>query len=100
MISLISQERPHLSPYHQYTIRSSQKAEIKKALQDNLVSSVVYYPAPLHLQESFKYLGYKKGDLPEAEAASNEVLSLPIYPELEPEKVKFIAETVLKVFKG
>ncbi len=91
-------DRTHV--YHQYTIRSPRKSEIKKALQDNSISSVIYYPIPLHLQDAFKYLGYKKNDFPESESAANEVLSLPIYPELEPEKVEFIAGTILKVFKG
>ncbi len=91
-------DRMHV--YHQYTIRSPRKPEIKKALQENSISSVIYYPVPLHLQDAFKYLGYKKNDFPESESAANEVLSLPIYPELEPEKVKFIAETILKVFKA
>lgn len=86
--------------YHQYTIRSIKKAAIKKNLEGNSISSVVYYPIPLHLQDAFKYLGYKKNDFPESETAANEVLSLPIYPELEPEKVEFIAEAVLKAITG
>lgn len=86
--------------YHQYTIRSIKKAAIKKTLEGNSISSVVYYPIPLHLQDAFKYLGHKKNDFPESETAANEVLSLPIYPELEPEKVEFIAEAVLKAITG
>ena len=86
--------------YHQYTIRSIKKAAIKKNLEGNSISSVVYYPIPLHLQDAFKYLGHKKNDFPESETAANEVLSLPIYPELEPEKVEFIAEAVLKAITG
>lgn len=86
--------------YHQYTIRSSQRDVIQKTLNDNSISSVVYYPVPLHLQDAFKHLGYRDGDLPESEAAAKEVLSLPIYPELEPNKVKLIAETVVKAVSG
>ena len=86
--------------YHQYTIRSIKKTAIKKTLEGNLISSVVYYPIPLHLQDAFKYLGHKKNDFPESETAANEVLSLPVYPELEREKVEFIAEAVLKAIKG
>ena len=86
--------------YHQYTIRSIKKTAIKKTLEGNLISSVVYYPIPLHLQDAFNYLEYKKNDFPESETAANEVLSLPIYPELEREKVEFIAEAVLKAIKG
>ena len=87
-------DRTHV--YHQYTIRSPQREAVRKTLKDNFISSVVYYPFPLHFQEAFKYLGYKENDFPESEAAAREVLSLPIYPELGQDKVKFIAESVLK----
>ncbi len=70
------------------------RTEIIDALKEKAISSVVYYPIPLHLQEAFKNLGYKDNDFPESETAAKEVLSLPIYPELEPDKVKFIAETI------
>lgn len=92
------QDRTHV--YHQYTIRTSKRNEVKKALEDNSISSVVYYPIPLHLQEAFKFLGHSIGDFPESEAAANEVLSLPIYPEMKPETAEFIAEVVLKTVKG
>lgn len=85
--------------YHQYTIKSHRREEIKQALKENSVSSVVYYPVPIHLQPAFKYLGHKKGDFPESEAAAEKVLSLPIYPELEPEKVRFISEIILDTLK-
>lgn len=88
------QDRIHV--YHQYTIRSKKRAEIQGALKAANISSVIYYPLPLHLQEAFKYLGYKENDFPEALSASKEVLSLPIYPELELERVRFIADTILK----
>ncbi|MBI4698518.1 MAG: DegT/DnrJ/EryC1/StrS family aminotransferase [Nitrospirae bacterium] len=87
-------DRNHV--YHQYTIRTNKRAEIKKALEDNAVSSVVYYPIPLHLQQAFSYLGHKKNDFPESDAAASDVLSLPIYPELPPEKVAYIANILLK----
>ncbi|MBI4688353.1 MAG: DegT/DnrJ/EryC1/StrS family aminotransferase [Nitrospirae bacterium] len=88
-------DRTHV--YHQYTIRSQKRAEIQSALKAENISSVVYYPIPLHLQPAFNYLGYKEGDLPETEKAAKEVLSLPVYPELEPKQAELIAETVIKV---
>jgi dTDP-4-amino-4,6-dideoxygalactose transaminase len=91
-------DREHV--YHQYTIRSPRRTEIKKALDNSSISSVIYYPVPLHLQKAFQSLGYRENDFPESESAAGEVLSLPIYPELEPEKVKFIAETVVKALRG
>jgi dTDP-4-amino-4,6-dideoxygalactose transaminase len=80
--------------YHQYTIRSPRRDEIQKRLREKRISSVVYYPLPLHLQEAIRFLGYGRGDLPVAEKASREVLSLPIYPELKESVVEEIAEII------
>ncbi|MDA8433937.1 MAG: DegT/DnrJ/EryC1/StrS family aminotransferase [Nitrospiraceae bacterium] len=88
-------ERPdNLHVYHQYTIRSGRRDEIQKRLRDNDISSVVYYPTPLHLQEAVGFLGYKKGDFPVAEETSERVLSLPMYPELEEASIRRIADIV------
>ncbi len=85
-------ERPGcVHVYHQYTIRSPRRNELQKHLRDNGVSSVVYYPIPLHMQEAVSFLGYKKGDFPVAEETAEMVLSLPIYPELEEADVQKIA---------
>lgn len=77
--------------YHQYTIRSNRRDAIQKCLRGHGVSSVVYYPIPLHLQKAVSYLGYKKGDFPVAEETARKVLSLPIYPEIEENTVRRIA---------
>lgn len=80
--------------YHQYTIRSENRDKIQKVLKENGISSVVYYPKPLHLQNALSFLGYTEGDFPEAENAAREVLSLPIYPELEDGVIEKIAKVV------
>jgi dTDP-4-amino-4,6-dideoxygalactose transaminase len=85
--------------YHQYTIKTPLRDKVKKALTENSISSVIYYPLPLHLQEAFKYLGYSSGDFPESEIAAREVLSLPIYPELASHKVQMISEIILKALE-
>jgi len=90
------QDRTHV--YHQYTIRTQAREKVTNILRENGISSVVYYPVPLHLQEAFNYLGYKKGALPESESAADEVLSIPVYPELEPGKAEFVADVILKFF--
>jgi UDP-2-acetamido-2-deoxy-ribo-hexuluronate aminotransferase len=85
-------ERPgYFHVYHQYTIRSPRRDELQRHLRENDVSSVVYYPIPLHMQEAVSFLGYKKGDFPIAEETAERVLSLPIYPELEEADVRKIA---------
>jgi dTDP-4-amino-4,6-dideoxygalactose transaminase len=93
----VMNDRTHV--FHQYTIRSSRRDEIRIALKEKSVSSVVYYPITLHCQKAFKFLGYKSGDFPASEAAAREVLSLPIYPELAPETAEFIANTISETVK-
>lgn len=91
-------ERPGVKHvYHQYTLRSTKRNEIQKVLRDRNISSVIYYPIPLHLQEAVSFLGHKKGDFPVAEEAADRVLSLPIYPELPEEAVKEIAAIINNV---
>jgi dTDP-4-amino-4,6-dideoxygalactose transaminase len=77
--------------YHQYTIRVKERDILKDFLYNNGIETAIHYPVPLHLQESFRYLGYKRGGLPESEFASCEVLSLPVYPELGLEKAQRVA---------
>lgn len=68
--------------YHQYTIRTSRRDDLQTFLRAHGVSTMVYYPLPLHLQPAYAHLGYKHGDLPNAEAAAASVLSLPVSPDL------------------
>jgi dTDP-4-amino-4,6-dideoxygalactose transaminase len=82
------------SVYTQYVVRVQNRDEVKTKLAAAGVSSGVYYPLPLHMQECFNYLGHRAGDFPESERACREVLALPIYPELKPEEVRYVAKTL------
>ncbi len=86
------------SIYHQYTIAAPKRDELQKFLADKGISSAVFYPWPLHLQECFAYLGYKKGDMPISEETCLKVLSLPVYPELEKEKIEYVAKTIREFY--
>ncbi|HEY2120588.1 MAG TPA: DegT/DnrJ/EryC1/StrS family aminotransferase [Candidatus Acidoferrum sp.] len=78
--------------YNQFTLRCKERDGLKEHLRFTGIPSEIYYPLPLHLQPAFSYLGYRAGQLPEAEAASREVLSLPVYPELS----ESLQETVVR----
>jgi dTDP-4-amino-4,6-dideoxygalactose transaminase len=80
--------------FHQYTLRVERRDELQAHLKSHGIGNAVYYPVPLHLQNCFRHLGYKKGQLPEAERAATEVISLPIYPELTRDQVGFVADTI------
>jgi len=80
--------------YNQYTIRAERRDELKGYLQERGIGSGIYYPVPLHLQECFAELGGVAGQLPEAERACEEVLSLPIFPELGEGQVLQVAEAI------
>ncbi|MCH7556454.1 MAG: DegT/DnrJ/EryC1/StrS family aminotransferase [Planctomycetes bacterium] len=88
----------NVSIYHQYTITVPERDKLQKFLAENNIGSAIFYPKPLHLQDCFSELGYRPGDLPIAERLCNEVLSLPIYPELAPDQVECVAKTVLKFY--
>jgi len=93
-------QAPYISPdcvsiFNQYVIRVPRRDEVMAHLRDNNTGCEVYYPVPAHLQECFRYLGYKEGDLPESEKAAKEVLAIPIYPELTDEMQDFVAGTIV-----
>jgi dTDP-4-amino-4,6-dideoxygalactose transaminase len=88
----------NVSIYHQYTVAVSNRDRLQKFLADNNIGSAIFYPQPLHLQECFSELGYRQGDLPVTERICEEVLSLPVYPELSQEQIEYVAGTVLKFF--
>jgi dTDP-4-amino-4,6-dideoxygalactose transaminase len=68
--------------FHQYVVRVGNRDAVRADLAEAGIESQVYYPIPLHLQPCFAGLGYRGGELPEAERACDEVLALPLYPEL------------------
>ena len=80
--------------YHQYTIRAAQRDALAAYLKERGISTMIYYPLPLHLQRLYASLGYGEGSLPVSEAASREVLSLPMYPELMEEQQVAVAEAI------
>jgi dTDP-4-amino-4,6-dideoxygalactose transaminase len=86
--------------FHQYTIRVQRRDHLAKSLAGEKIASTVYYPVPIHLQPIYKHLGYRPGDLPESERAASEVLSLPMYPELNEDQLRRVAETIARALNS
>jgi UDP-2-acetamido-2-deoxy-ribo-hexuluronate aminotransferase len=84
------------SAWAQYSIIIKNRDEIQDKLKENGIPSAVHYPMPLHLQECFEYLGYKKGDFPVAEKVSEEIMSLPMNPYLSNDEIEYVSEKVTK----
>ncbi|MFY9152947.1 MAG: DegT/DnrJ/EryC1/StrS family aminotransferase [Prolixibacteraceae bacterium] len=85
--------------FHQYTVQVPEKRdELQKHLQAKGIPGMIYYPLPLHLQEAYQFLNYKKGDFPVAEKLSEQVLSLPMHTELTEEQLKYIVSAIREFF--
>jgi dTDP-4-amino-4,6-dideoxygalactose transaminase len=80
--------------YHLYVIQSDDREGLRKQLNDANVECGLHYPIPLHLQEAYKDLGYKKGDFPVSEKLTSRILSLPMYPGITPEAIERVAEVL------
>jgi len=85
--------------YNQFVIRTPQRDELRAFLTEHGIPTEVYYPYPLHLQPAFSFLGYKRGDLPRAEKACEEVLALPVSPMLTEEQQQQVVETIAAFFR-
>jgi dTDP-4-amino-4,6-dideoxygalactose transaminase len=80
--------------FHQYVVRAYRRDELREFLTARQIGTEIYYPIPLHLQPCFVYLGYRAGDLPEAERAAKEVLALPMFPELTEDEQRRVVASV------
>ena len=81
--------------FYVYTLRHTRRDRIMDWLKSVGISTGVYYPVPLHLQEAYRYLGYKKGDFPITEKVCKEIFSIPIYPELQQMQINTIIRRLL-----
>jgi dTDP-4-amino-4,6-dideoxygalactose transaminase len=84
--------------FHQYTIRAPRRDALREHLSSLKIGSEIYYPLPLHMQQSLSGLGYKEGDFPISELAAKEVLSLPIYPELRDDEQHTVVEAIRRFY--
>jgi dTDP-4-amino-4,6-dideoxygalactose transaminase len=82
--------------WHQYVVRSARRDDLRAHLAGRGIQTLIHYPVPVHLQPAYADLGYREGDLPESERAAREVLSLPIYPEMDDGQVEAVCEAILE----
>jgi len=80
--------------YHLYVIRVQDREALQSALAEAGVGTGIHYPIPLHLQKAYLNLGYKKGDFPVTERVASEIVSLPMYPQLQREQLREVAKRV------
>ncbi len=85
--------------YHLYIVQIENRDEVKTQLANAGIDTGLHYPVPLHLQDAYKQLGYKKGDFPVSEKLSQQILSLPMYPGLSAEAVDHVATTLTEAVK-
>lgn len=86
--------------FNQFVIRAKNRDQLKEHLGAREIGCAIYYPLSLHLQECFRFLGYKEGDFPESEKASRETLALPVFPELKKEQIEYVVQQIGTFYKG
>jgi dTDP-4-amino-4,6-dideoxygalactose transaminase len=85
--------------YNQFTIRVPKRDELRTFLKEKGVGTEVYYPLPMHLQNCYRDLGHHKGSFPLSEQAAEEVMSIPIYPELTETQQSYVVEMIAKFYR-
>jgi dTDP-4-amino-4,6-dideoxygalactose transaminase len=85
--------------YHVYLVRTQHRDKLQKYLTDNGIGTLIHYPVPIHLQNAYRHLGFKKGDFPVAEEIAETCLSLPVWPGMKQSEVNFIAEKIINFYK-
>lgn len=85
--------------FHLYVVRVKFRSELIKFLIENEIETSIHYPTPLPYMNAYKHLGYKESDFPNLNLIKDEILSLPIYPELNEEMVKYVCEKIIHFYK-
>lgn len=85
--------------YHIYAVRVADREHVMKACADRGVATAIHYPVPIHLQEAYQSAGYGPGSFPVAEQSAAEFVSLPMFPELTPEQVDYVAQSLREILE-
>lgn len=97
----LPQEAPYAEHvYHLYVIETLRRDELQLFLKSKGIETVIHYPIPIHLQKPYRKLGFKEGDFSVTEKKAQNILSLPMFPELTNEEIEYIANSVKEFFKA
>jgi len=99
-ILLPAEAEPARHVYHLYVVRSRHRDALREYLASQGVMTGIHYPVPIHLQEGYRFLGYDAGDLPVTESATEQILSLPVYPELTDGEIECVGEHIVSFDKN
>ena len=89
-------ERKHV--FHLFVVRVKERQKFLEFMSASGINIIIHYPIPIRLQPAYKFLNYKRGDFPVTEKVSEEIVSLPIYPELEEKEISYIIAKIINYF--
>jgi perosamine synthetase len=93
-------ENSRIKPvYHLYVIRTKYRGELKRYLEEKGIECGIHYPLPVHLQPPYRQMGFYEGMFPNAEKWAEEILSLPVHPNLTKEEVEYIVSSIEDFFR-
>jgi dTDP-4-amino-4,6-dideoxygalactose transaminase len=96
-VRIVGSDRGHA--YHLFVVRVGERDRVRAHLTEVGIETAIHYPTPVHLQPAFAALGHKPGDFPVAERAADEILSLPMFPELSHDEARFVADALLEAVR-
>jgi len=88
------------SVYHLYLIKVNDRDDLQRHLANCGIQTLIHYPVPCHLQQAYKYLGYREGDLPVSEANAKKILSLPIFPQMTEDEVHSVINSIIGYYES
>jgi len=86
--------------YHLYLVKINDRNKLQEHLKTSGINTLIHYPIPSHLQEAFRYLGYKTGDFPVSEENSGKILSLPVFPQMSDEEVNYVINSIISYYES
>jgi len=98
-VEIIKEEEYNKHNYHLFVILTEKRDELVDYLKKHDVFSGIHYPIPVHLQEAYADFGWKNGDYPVSEGLAKKILSLPMYPELREEQIKYVAGLLKELYQ-